>query len=216
MRSSALDILRAVAILLVYCQHLSEIPVVSGVGWVGVDLFFVLSGFLVSGLLFREYQQTQQVQSVRFLLRRGFKIYPQFYLLIGLTALIPFWVGKPAPGLQLTSETLFIQNYFRGLWSHTSSLAVEEHFYLLMTIVIAIFARRGGNDPFQGFPKWISAAFAGTLFLRVATWWLHPGGQNLNEFLYLHHFPSHLRMDSLLAGVLVSYYHVFHSAALHQ
>ena len=51
-------------------------------GWVGVDLFFVLSGFLVSGLLFQEYQRHGKIRVGRFLIRRGFKIYPSFYVFI--------------------------------------------------------------------------------------------------------------------------------------
>ena len=214
MRSSTLDILRAVAVLLVYGDHTIELPVISAMGWVGVDLFFVLSGFLVSGLLFREYQQTQQIRSGRFLLRRGFKIYPQFYLMIGLTALIARWDGHPVSTRQIAAEALFVQNYFQGFWIHSWSLAIEEHFYILLVIGIAFLAGRGGNNPFEALPKWISLAIASILLVRVATWWFHPGGDNLNDFLYLHNFPSHLRMDSLLAGVLLSYYHVFHLEAV--
>src|SRR5690349_6303271 len=140
MRSSTLDILRAVAILLVFGQHSVELPLVPAMGWVGVDLFFVLSGFLVSGLLFREYQQTRQIRSGRFLLRRGFKIYPQFYLMIGLTALIARWDGHPVSGRQITAEALFVQNYFQGFWIHSWSLAIEEHFYILLAIGIAFLA----------------------------------------------------------------------------
>jgi len=214
MRSSTLDILRAVAILLVFGQHSVELPLVTSLGWVGVDLFFVLSGFLVSGLLFREYQQTQHVRSGRFLLRRGFKIYPQFYLLLGFTLPIALWDGKHLPSPQVLAEAFFVQNYLQGFWAHTWSLAIEEHFYLLLAIAIALLARRAGSNPFQGLPKWILFSFAIILSLRVTTWWLHPSVQDLNEFLYLHHFPSHLRMDSLLAGVMVSYYHVFHGEAV--
>ncbi len=88
MRNQTLDVLRAVAVLLVFSRHSTGALLVSHLGWVGVDLFFVLSGFLVSGLLFREYQQDGQLLPGRFLIRRGFKIYPQFYLLVVVTI---FW-----------------------------------------------------------------------------------------------------------------------------
>ena len=58
-------------------------------GWIGVDIFFVLSGFLVSGLLFNEQQRTGLVRVKNFLIRRGFKIYPSFYFLILISALCP-------------------------------------------------------------------------------------------------------------------------------
>ena len=82
------DVLRGIAVILVLGRQMAApAPDVSGllkhganlwiqVGWTGVDLFFVLSGFLVSGLLFTEYQRHGSVDVVRFLVRRGFKIYP--------------------------------------------------------------------------------------------------------------------------------------------
>src|SRR5271168_36950 len=91
-RLRQLDVLRGVAILLVLGRHLDSVPTDAPgaiqsafdlwmrAGWIGVDLFFVLSGFLVSGLLFREYARYGDVRAGRFLLRRGLKIYPAFYV----------------------------------------------------------------------------------------------------------------------------------------
>ena len=78
MRITSIDFLRGVAVLLVVFRHIMLEPILSNIGWVGVDLFFVLSGFLVSNLLFQEYKQTKTVKPIRFLIRRGFKIYPLF------------------------------------------------------------------------------------------------------------------------------------------
>lgn len=207
-RNPSLDVLRAVAVILVFCYHSEGALLVSRFGWVGVDLFFVLSGFLVSGLLFREYRTTQRVQPGRFLLRRGFKIYPQFYFLIAVTILGTFFFGGP-PWRPVTAEVLFFQNYTRGLWTHTWSLAIEEHFYLLLTAAIAIAAGRGGENPFRALPKWIAAAAAGVLALRVALYALNPP---ITEFGNV--FPSHLRMDSFLGGVLVAYLQAFQPEVL--
>src|SRR5262249_60135649 len=102
------------------------------IGWMGVDLFFVLSGFLVSGVLFREYQRHQGLQVGRFLARRGFKIYPGFYLLLLATWAMGASAG-PRGAIttpQLLREAFYLQSYVPGFWSHTWSLAVEEHFYL--------------------------------------------------------------------------------------
>ncbi len=208
-RNQTLDILRAVAVLLVFSRHSEGAPIVSHLGWVGVDLFFVLSGFLVSGLLFREYQQAQEVSSGRFLIRRGFKIYPQFYLLVAVTA-IGIILGKgPLSLLTIAAEAGFFQNYVPGLWAHTWSLAVEEHFYILLTVGLAFLARRGGANPFQNLPRWILATCTIILGLRIATWYWHPQSSD-----YVHVFPSHLRMDSLLWGVLLSYFSVFRPAEI--
>lgn len=96
-RSRAIDALRALAVLLVIGRHVglvTEEPPeafspwlqvwIRG-GWVGVDLFFVLSGYLVSGLIFREHGRTGGFRPLHFLGRRGFKLYPGFWLLIAAT-----------------------------------------------------------------------------------------------------------------------------------
>jgi peptidoglycan/LPS O-acetylase OafA/YrhL len=108
-------------------------------GWMGVDLFFVLSGFLVSGLLFREYQRDGRVRPGRFLLRRGLKIYPAFWTLMVATVIV--W-PQESNGHSLAIELAFLQNYWPTIWGHTWSLAVEEHFYLLVAIGCALMARR--------------------------------------------------------------------------
>jgi peptidoglycan/LPS O-acetylase OafA/YrhL len=230
MRSSALDVLRAVAVILVFSAHSGILPILSHIGWMGVDLFFVLSGFLVSGLLFREYRESQQVRAGRFLARRGFKIYPQFYALTAVTITVAAWRGIPVSWRVIAADVTFLQSYLPGFWGHTWSLAVEEHFYLLLAVVIGLLAKRGGENPFRALPKWIFAIFAAVLFARVATWWLDPPvleqAHIYRSFYWTPSFPkwsyaahllsSHLRMDSLLAGVLLSYYHVFHGEALLQ
>src|SRR5580658_3859742 len=205
MRNPSLDVLRAVAVLLVFCYHSEGALLVSRFGWTGVDLFFVLSGFLVSGLLFREWQNTQQVRPGRFLLRRGLKIYPQFYFFIAVTLAVACLQGTPPRIGQVAAEVVFVQNYAQGMWSHTWSLGVEEHFYLLLTLVMVMLSRRGGTDPFRALPKWTAATCVAILGLRVITWKLHP---QITD--YANVFPSHLRIDSLLAGVFISYYHTFH------
>lgn len=92
-RLASLDALRGVAILLVLLHH-PVVPfawagvvapiahVTYRVGWTGVDLFFVLSGFLVGGLLLRELRDNRRVDVRRFLTRRAFKIWPSYLLLI--------------------------------------------------------------------------------------------------------------------------------------
>src|SRR5579871_2423560 len=96
-RLQFLDLLRAVALALVLCAHLLHVSrdtlgyhwlviwKLQQIGWCGVDLFFVLSGFLVGGLLWREYQIRKGVNPGRFLVRRAFKIYPPFYVLLVAT-----------------------------------------------------------------------------------------------------------------------------------
>lgn len=210
MRNPKLDVLRAVAILLVFGCHAEGSLLVTRFGWIGVDLFFVLSGFLVSGLLFREYQQTRTLKAGRFLIRRGFKIYPQFYLLIAVSVGGMYFTGHTLPAKSIAAELAFYQNYSPGLWNYTWSLAVEEHFYLGLALILTwIAARKGGpdkgrEDPFSLLPRWIVAVCVAILALRTATWHWH-----FNDPYFCHIFPTHLRLDSLLVGVLLSYFCAF-------
>src|ERR1041384_6646789 len=95
-RWPGLDVLRAVAVLLVIGRHFENLArdgswfyyflrCAGWVGWAGVDLFFALSGFLISNLLFQEHRAYGKIDWPRFLTRRAFKIYPGFYFLIGVS-----------------------------------------------------------------------------------------------------------------------------------
>jgi peptidoglycan/LPS O-acetylase OafA/YrhL len=176
-------------------------------GWVGVDLFFVLSGFLVSGLLFQEYRATRGVRVGRFLLRRGFKIYPAFYTLIAVTVVADLLLARPVPPSHLLGEVFFVQNYVGGLWTHTWSLAVEEHFYLLLAVLVAgLVSRRSPSrdrgDPFAVILPLFAVVAVLALGARFVT------AAIASPELALHLAPTHLRIDSLLSGVVLSY--LFH------
>ncbi len=207
-RSKTIDILRAVAVFLVLGRHLVACPVevspffhrVSELwfcgGWVGVDLFFVLSGFLVSGLLFREHEKFGCISAKHFLVRRGFKIYPPFWLLISFTVAVMAFRHHKFDLKGLASELLFIQNYQPGLWVHTWSLAVEEHFYLFLLLFLLLLSRR---CPTAKAFRPVPAAFVILAILCLSLRFFTPVIT-----------PSHLRMDSLFAGVFISYlYHFF-------
>lgn len=155
LRLKQLDVLRGVAILLVLGRHIDPpaagmlpsvglvVDLLRQIGWMGVDLFFVLSGFLVSGLIFKEHSTSGAFRTKRFLIRRAFKIYPLYYLLLllGLAWLWPTLHTYPAgPSGTAFAEAIFMQNYYPGYGyyplGHTWSLAVEEHFYLAWPAVV--------------------------------------------------------------------------------
>src|SRR6476620_3973805 len=129
-RLTELDFLRGVAVILVLFGHHYLISYTGTMGWIGVDLFFVLSGFLVSGLLFSEYKKFGDIDPKRFLIRRGFKIYPAFYFSVFISAsLLYFWPHLSFfPGSHLlvlnsngilaglAIEAFFLQSYFFGFW----------------------------------------------------------------------------------------------------
>ena len=172
-------------------------------GWIGVDLFFVLSGFLISGLLFREQEREGDIRVSRFLIRRGFKIYPPFYLMLIVSVLFLRYLGRPPSAGSVFSEAVFMQSYFAGIWGHTWSLAVEEHFYLLLPLgLIWLRRRKLRGDPFPALP-WVFLMIAvSCLALRTINWIERPYQHQT------HLFPSHLRIDSLFFGVALS--HLYH------
>lgn len=221
-RLLSLDALRGIAVLLVLGRHMplgSEAlnPLWKPVflwqqgGWIGVDLFFVLSGFLVSGLLFREYRRTRQLSVGRFLIRRGFKIYPAFYFFLGCTLFFVIWARRGnVPWAEILCEACFVQNYGPGLWDHTWSLAVEEHFYLLLPLVLILLTarRKGATDPFQPVLITFAVVAAVSLLLR----W-HQA--RLIPFSYMTHIlATHLRLDGLWFGVAIAYLYHFQRETL--
>ena len=142
-REIELDFLRGIAILLVLDYHSPRSVLLApaallgfpNFGWCGVDIFFVLSGFLVGGLLVREWGLHGRIDTGRFLIRRAFKIWPQYYLFLFIILL----TGH-RPIRELWGNLLNIQNYTGGI-AHTWSLAVEEHAYLLLIILFAVAPR---------------------------------------------------------------------------
>src|ERR1700751_3039383 len=136
-----LDVLRGFAILLVMGVHVPAYPIWSTLGGYGVDLFFLLSGFLISNLLFGEYRKSGSIRFIRFLSRRALKLYPSFYLLLVLTVLYCAFGHVPFTSRQLLGEIVLTQNYIGGIWGHTWSLAVEEHFYLLLPLLLAFLLK---------------------------------------------------------------------------
>jgi peptidoglycan/LPS O-acetylase OafA/YrhL len=208
-RLPCLDVLRAVAVLLVIGRHVdfqSPIPAPLSAwqrgGWVGVDLFFVLSGFLVSGLLFQEYVRRGTVNLGRFLIRRGLKIYPAFYFFLVVTVVVMGLQGSWPDARGLVGEVLFVQNYLGGVWNHTWSLAIEEHFYLGIALLVTVLLRQRVDKPLAALPRILIVLAVVLLGLRIvkadAGWW---------ALLK----PTHLRIDALGFGVLLSYLWHFHN-----
>jgi peptidoglycan/LPS O-acetylase OafA/YrhL len=176
------------------------------VGWAGVDLFFVLSGFLISGLLFTGYQQRKRIDLSRFYIRRGLKIWPAFYTLIAVGLLFDLVMpGRHISASGLLPELFFLQDYFHSIWGITWSLAVEEHFYLGLPLVLLLMIRwnRDRERPFAAMPYVFGVAAIFSLSCRFAVGWK----ENHDAWIYL--FPTHLRIDGLMFGVLLSYYYRF-------
>jgi len=219
LRNRRLDILRAVAVLLVLGRHAEGGPLLwKQIGWVGVDLFFVLSGFLISGLLYTEYKKTGAIHWKRFFIRRGFKIYPAFYVMILVSILWPLALRQKLDWHSFLPEVLFFQNYSTiSYWNHTWSLAVEEHFYIFLPILLLALIRWQRNrlpeNPFRAIPAICLFLSLACLLQRVYLAWSAADLKTSWPFIL---FPSHLRIDSLFFGVFIGYQHHFHPVVLHR
>ena len=222
-RSLPLDMLRGLAILLVLGRHgvmattdLGALtPFASAwktIGWAGVDLFFVLSGYLVSGLFFAEYRHSGHVNVRRFMIRRGFKIWPPYLVYLVVVALWLGWrhhAGNPAAvWADLWPNFLHVQNYFHSPRIHTWSLAVEEHFYLGLALLFLVMLSVRG---LAGFLRWLPILIVGGVItagvLRHAAY-LSLGPEQMNLYA------THLRWDGLLVGTLLAYGTHFYPASL--
>ncbi len=207
MRNQGLDILRIIAVLLVIGRHFSLLEDSNFFlkawqrgGWVGVDLFFVLSGFLISTILFQEYLRKGSIDIKKFLVRRGFKIYPAFWIFLVISLLIKYFLNKFPSKIEVIGEVFFLQNYIGGVWNHTWSLAVEEHFYIGLSLICFLLLSFVPLKPFRVIPL-IFVAIAGfCLFLRILIFVIGP---EYSFYFYL--YGTHIRIDSLLFGVFLSY-----------
>ncbi len=205
-----LDGLRGVAVLAVLAFH-------AGLGWatgglLGVDVFFVLSGFLVTSLLLAEHSGSGTIGLARFWGRRARRLLPAlFVLLLGVCA-YAIWVGGGIPPSQLRGDALstlayfanwhFIatgQNYFVRFGApspllHTWSLAVEEQFYLVWPVVALVVLRRFGRRGIgwaAGFLGAASAAACAALYLA---------GASVNRL----YFGTDTRSQAIMVGALLA------------
>lgn len=183
---SDIDGLRAVAILVVVAFHVG-LPGFSG-GFVGVDVFFVISGFLITGLLVREQERSGRIDILDFYARRVRRIVPAMSLVLvavmvlGLVFLLP--IGEQqALAKSVLAVTGFMSNVYFGVVQsdyfsaradglpllHTWTLAVEEQFYLFWPLVLAMTAwlARAVRPGRLSLLAWLIAA--GSLISLVAS-----------------------------------------------
>jgi peptidoglycan/LPS O-acetylase OafA/YrhL len=141
----ALDGLRMVAVFMVVLYH-------GGWAWMpadlGVSVFFVLSGFLITWLLMQEHQRTATISLRAFYLRRVFRLLPAYYVYLGIALAIHFGRHHGRTDIVLPS-LLYFANYFNAFnghpespISHTWSLAVEEQFYAFWPLAFLVLAAR--------------------------------------------------------------------------
>lgn len=217
-RTPGLDSLRAIAIAWVMLFHgylvggLGEgFSKLEQSGWMGVDLFFVLSGYLIGSQVLKSLAATGRLDFAAFYGRRAVRILPAFLVVLALYVLWPAW--RETPGMQplwqfptFTFNLLF-DNGGNYAFSHVWSLCVEEHFYLVFPILAFALTRKPAAWKFAVI---CAVVVVGGMLVRGWSWmhWFAPAqaaddnaGTVYLRYLY---YPTWARLDGLLAGVALA------------
>jgi peptidoglycan/LPS O-acetylase OafA/YrhL len=203
MRIKILDSLRCICCVLVLFQHAPMGGVLQQIGWLGNECFFVLSGYLIAGLLFTQIKNTQTINVGAFLIRRAFKIYPSYFVMFFAMLLFYWLTNKNLATSVIFAELLYVQNYFTGFIGHTWSLAIEEHFYFIFPLVLFIFRKY-----FLHKPHLIVVSLIGLLLLIYL---LRYNFVTSKASTYLDFRQTHLRADGIVFGILLAYLQNFTS-----
>ena len=222
-----LDHLRALAISLVFLYHYTIFQHPDWMnnsfihfGWCGVDLFFVLSGFLISNQLMAAWQKSHDIPFREFYIKRIFRIFPPYFFILLIYIFIPAFHEREtvAPLWKMFS---FTQNYGQdirryGTFSHAWSLCVEEQFYLLLPMILlwVLSSRLKKNACWL-----IPAIFLFTIICRWVSWeiLLKPNinsddfGMNWYKWIY---YPTYTRLDGLMVGVGIAALYRFRASWL--
>ncbi len=220
------DVLRAAAILLVMLQHLPKaaaadwLILIKPYGWLGVDVFFVLSGYLIGGQLMRTVARGESLDLGRFWASRAFRILPAYLVMLTLYFALPAFVTD-GEGIQplwrfLTFTMNLGLDYTQaGNFSSAWSLCVEEWFYLTLPLLVLALRlpalRKAG--------PWPSLALAGAILLGGMALrhglWREPStlaDLPAGTFQKLIYYPTWCRLDGLLMGVLLAAVRTFRPA----
>jgi peptidoglycan/LPS O-acetylase OafA/YrhL len=197
-RRPVLDGLRGVAILLVMLAHTSVLPN----GYVGVDLFFALSGFLITTLLYEEWDRAGNISLTRFYGRRARRLLPALGVLLLIAVLVDAvcyqMTGWPF-GKKALMSVLFVNNWVAatghakqlGSLNPTWSLAQEEQFYLVWPLLLALLLR------LRARPEVVAVLLALMIMTLIAA--APPSG---DTHLYTVYYSPLARAAELLAGCL--------------
>lgn len=212
-----LDNLRAIAIIMVFLFHYPRwfdhpawFPDVLKFGWTGVDLFFVLSGFLIASQLFAQIKKEGSFSMKEFYIKRFFRILPVYFFVLAMYFLFPILRGDQLLP-PLWKFLTFTQNFGAEFEHHRAfgvvwSLCVEEHFYLLLPVTLLLLLKTG----------WLKKAgvlllilFLAGFLIRLYCWYEvyipeSNGIENRALWIQAIYYPTYCRLDGLLVGVAIA------------
>jgi peptidoglycan/LPS O-acetylase OafA/YrhL len=213
---AALDALRTLAVAFVVFGHTtvayvaaggvenaySRLPFVRG-GWIGVDLFFVLSGYFIGRQLWRELDKTGTISFGQFFIRRGLRIWPLYFFFLAFVLLV---LGRGGASWRGWSDAVFLTNYVnQGVVMGSWSLCTEEQFYILTPLLLIFTARRARSV--ASYRTGLVVLLIALPLVRLVTFWWLTGSVNarnpeaFRDYLYA---PIHTHSDGLVMGLLLA------------
>ena len=203
-RYSSVDLFRAAAVISVLLTHFGKfVPYFYKYGGLGVDLFFVISGFLITNSLTGDLSNQKPVSYKKFLLKRAFKILPSYYFFLLFGYIFSILFIKPiapeqVPLLKELPQYIFFYRNYGGpperlAFDHIWSLCVEEHFYLSLPLLFIVVPRLFKKDIYLLY--FIAAFIALIWLLKIIEY---------NTMVAEYPSYSHNRFDALGLGVLLS------------
>jgi peptidoglycan/LPS O-acetylase OafA/YrhL len=212
-RLKGLDTLRALAIVLVLLTHYngfvaqgSIFGFIGDVGWAGVDLFFVLSGYLIGNQLLAPAARGEPLSLKTFFARRLLRTLPNYYVVLAVYLLLPhsvIWGKTMAPAWRFVTFTQNFGQRYGETFTHSWSLCIEEQFYLVLPL--AVLALVGSRRS----PRLLWCALVAAIGAGIAT----------RGFNFMHgqeafsapaYYSTWCRADELLPGVAIAMLKNFH------
>lgn len=217
-RINGLDTLRAFAIIIVLLFHYMVVVTqentfgyVTRIGWMGVDLFFVLSGYLIGNQLLSALKSREDFSIKTFSIRRLLRTLPNYYFVLALYFIFPTALAGSETASILSFLTFTQNSEFRPgvTFSHSWSLCIEEQFYFIFPTLFLLLAARKHSIILM----WASLIIGMITGLAVRLYMLnHYGGSSTNVRDYYQHiyYSSFTRFDELLPGIMIAMIKNFH------
>jgi peptidoglycan/LPS O-acetylase OafA/YrhL len=210
-RQPGLDLLRALAIIVVVVYHAAlfgfKLPGrVDRFGWIGVDLFFVLSGYLIGGQLLASLARDRRINLGRFFVRRALRIMPAYLVVLAIYFLLPSWREYSEMSQPLWKFLLSVQNialHGGTAFSHAWSLAVEDQFYLALPFLLLFLFRRPRAAIIVPCLI-VLGGIALRAFLAAQNPSVDGGGVSFRGFQAWIYYPTWTRLDPLVFGVALA------------